>query len=1022
MAAEVVGTAFVRIRALTTNLAKDIERGMEKGAKDADVDTSGAIVGDKFAKTAGAKIKSGLEDAVADTTKDIDKKVDVDGGRRVGDRLMEGIRSGLTRSLDGLGDFGGKIGDKLGLSQGAGDQAGRRFGTGLRGALLKIGLLFSPAILGAGSLLLQYVTALVGQLGFLITAAGGASVAVAGVFSSALIGIVPLLLAFKTETPRLKRFQTFAEKIGGAWKEVGAATQETLLPALTDALDLSTKLIPMFRAFGREVGRVAGAFAELTVANLIREQEKLREILQGSVEVIDSLSEVAFNFVSIFIDFFHSALPITQQFADALERMTDRWQNLIGESADSGRLAETLQVWYDRAVLVGGALGDLFAALWNIITVGATSSVPLFENFATWAQDFRDFTESAAGQNKLKQIFDDAFEVASAFNGLISDIARRIGAGVFEEGGNEGILAFIELLREDVVPFLDTTFRQVIADLGPALTEFGQAFGDFLTAFSEAGGLELAVVVLTQFLEVLTAILNIPGMDRFLGFLIGMTAAFGALKALGVVRLVSLLGSAIGTLAASMTAGGTATGIFGAGIAAGIGAIAAAAAIIAAIIAAIALLIIHWDKVKAAFAATVRFLKDPMARLEALKENIENLVGVLRQKLGQAAGIAGRALASMGRTIREKVEDAIGAVLEFLSELPGMAARALLRLGGALLGAISDALLAVARALPGLLGQLITFFVALPFRIFFALAGLGKKLLEVFLEALLTVGFGIATIGIPKLIEFFVALPGRIADGLSALGSTLSRVFTVAMQAVLTFMSQNIPKVVKFFTELPGKIATALANLPGQIASVFSTAFNRVKTAITDFITVTLPAFGSDMLTAGSNLIGELVKGLGKAISGTTDIAKDIVNGIIDFINKEVIDKINDLLELKIDPKIGPTVHINAPDIGHIPKLAGGGIFRKATQAIIGEKGAEVLIPLTNPRRALELFDQSGLAQVLARARQSAGGPTTAAALAGAAGGGLTIGHLELHAEDVRSVFREANTELRALARGVKRG
>lgn len=53
------------------------------------------------------------------------------------------------------------------------------------------------------------------------------------------------------------------------------------------------------------------------------------------------------------------------------------------------------------------------------------------------------------------------------------------------------------------------------------------------------------------------------------------------------------------------------------------------------------------------------------------------------------------------------------------------------------------------------------------------------------------------------------------------------------------------------------------------------------------------------------------------------------------------------------------------------PQLANGGIFSGAQNAIIGEAGAEAVIPLTRPRRALDLMEQSGLAS-LARGQGSA--------------------------------------------------
>lgn len=52
---------------------------------------------------------------------------------------------------------------------------------------------------------------------------------------------------------------------------------------------------------------------------------------------------------------------------------------------------------------------------------------------------------------------------------------------------------------------------------------------------------------------------------------------------------------------------------------------------------------------------------------------------------------------------------------------------------------------------------------------------------------------------------------------------------------------------------------------------------------------------------------------------------------------------------------------------GELPALANGAIVRRPTTALIGESGAEVVVPITRPARALELLEASGLAS-LARA------------------------------------------------------
>lgn len=65
-----------------------------------------------------------------------------------------------------------------------------------------------------------------------------------------------------------------------------------------------------------------------------------------------------------------------------------------------------------------------------------------------------------------------------------------------------------------------------------------------------------------------------------------------------------------------------------------------------------------------------------------------------------------------------------------------------------------------------------------------------------------------------------------------------------------------------------------------------------------------------------------------------------------------------------------------------LPPLANGAIVRRATAALVGEAGDEVIIPLTRPRRALQLAEQSGLFNVLDSALTSSVA-TAASPLAG---------------------------------------
>jgi hypothetical protein len=71
-----------------------------------------------------------------------------------------------------------------------------------------------------------------------------------------------------------------------------------------------------------------------------------------------------------------------------------------------------------------------------------------------------------------------------------------------------------------------------------------------------------------------------------------------------------------------------------------------------------------------------------------------------------------------------------------------------------------------------------------------------------------------------------------------------------------------------------------------------------------------------------------------------------------------------------------PTATYAVTPYGAMPARAGGGIITKPEVSMVGEAGAEAIIPLTNPTRAMELMQASGL-DMLAMSGSRGGGGTT---------------------------------------------
>lgn len=104
-----------------------------------------------------------------------------------------------------------------------------------------------------------------------------------------------------------------------------------------------------------------------------------------------------------------------------------------------------------------------------------------------------------------------------------------------------------------------------------------------------------------------------------------------------------------------------------------------------------------------------------------------------------------------------------------------------------------------------------------------------------------------------------------------------------------------------------------------------------------------LASFAAILAGGVVNAVIEALKQLG---GKGLEVGKAFANSIIRFINRNVIGKINDLLEFKVGP-----LSINPPDIPDIPELANGGIIRArsgGTLALVGEGGQdEAVIPLS---------------------------------------------------------------------------
>jgi len=200
--------------------------------------------------------------------------------------------------------------------------------------------------------------------------------------------------------------------------------------------------------------------------------------------------------------------------------------------------------------------------------------------------------------------------------------------------------------------------------------------------------------------------------------------------------------------------------------------------------------------------------------------------------------------------------------------------------------------------------------------------------------------------GLPMLTDKLIALGDAFVAWITPLiGPMLKKLGELLKTVANWILTVGAPALVKAAVKLADALIGWASKIAGPLLKGLALLLPDIgKWVFTDGI----PALAKLGLQLGKGLIDALVgalKGLG---SLGLDIGKSFANAIIGFINSNVIDSINNLLQFTIDPPgPGPTLSINPPDLPHIPRLKNGGIVTRPTLAMIGEAGAEAVIPLT---------------------------------------------------------------------------
>jgi hypothetical protein len=221
---------------------------------------------------------------------------------------------------------------------------------------------------------------------------------------------------------------------------------------------------------------------------------------------------------------------------------------------------------------------------------------------------------------------------------------------------------------------------------------------------------------------------------------------------------------------------------------------------------------------------------------------------------------------------------------------------------------------------------------------------------------------------LPALINGFVEVGGALVDWVIDSFPKLRERLQEFVQKLGTYIQESLPIIVDkarvLGDALVDWVGEAVRKLPAEIIKLAATIVEVIVTDVIPALIKVAPKIVAALLSWTGSLAVDLVAGLASAFaellkaipkmagalgSAMADLAKaagkNLTNGLISMING-LIGKINDLLEFTIPVPFAPDIKVNAPDLPKIPMLAKGGIIDQPTLSVVGERGAEAVVPL----------------------------------------------------------------------------
>ena len=586
MADEVVGSAYVIIRAITSKIRDDIRDGVKRGATQSKSDLEdagesiGEAVGTKAGETAGERVSDGVRRKLRD-----DRGRFRAAGGRIGDEIGDGLRRGgwlqrMSRAIAGaIGGAGSGIAN---TARGFGDSIGKSLSgatSGLSG--LRIGIF---AIIGIIPLLTSGLSALLGTLVAFTGAVAQASVSVVsavGVIGSLIQAKLTLKLATSGLTEALNGEEGAMAKLAPSaqalvsslrglkdeWTDLQKSVQQAVFAGVGDSIErVAEAALPTLQKGLTGTGRVLNGVIKDVLRFAATEGfvRRFGRALEGNNKILEILGKAAVPILDGMLRLFRALQPAGRRLARNIVDVAKGFQEWTSAPGFMQRVDDKMKAAFKSARNLWGIIRNLGGVLRNVFGAATPAGDGLLKTLNRLSGRLLNFTEKLSTKNAIADWAEKGIEVTGQ---LFNALGRGFNAikGLFDPAILGGFLTVLEKVMPtltDIVGVFQDALAPVLEKIGEALEENGPKFAELFKALAPllkgigsvigeliSQSLDLLGTIAAVITPVVAAISNFVGpiLTRFAPIIAAIILAFTNWGS-AIVKLIPIIGKFLAPL------------------------------------------------------------------------------------------------------------------------------------------------------------------------------------------------------------------------------------------------------------------------------------------------------------------------------------------------------------------------------------------------------------------------------------------------------------------------------------------